>query len=548
MSNFPTPYEQRYTQALHHYEAALDRGEIETVAAILRDAEQDSHLEQLLLNANRLYQRKNSITVSRIEVKQAQALLLTTFASHESEEFQEDTHMYSSEKLPVPVNSHISTQKGRMTSMSDTIVSKPRKPRGTTRRLHRISGYIQTLAAVLIVGLLISGFALLFASRHNTTTGSGTPSSGHATPSHSILVTSTEDGTIYGTRPDTGEVIWHYSIGKSIVNDFSALTMNGQVVYFAAKDQLYALRVTNGTLLWHKSLPVPKSELTNYNKIVVDQGVVFLSGQAYGVGLPGGVLYALRERDGAILWQYMSGPNSLLAEHNGVVYAERVLDDQGNLAIQALRGRDGKYLWHYDTQVISVVADDTTLYVYAAHPLNVPGEIPGSKKQDKTLLALNTNGVLLWSRPVASNSARPIIMAQGVIIMGQMGEDVNAQQLCAYQIKNGSQMWCMQNGTQNAPADLSLYVVMNNTVYANYSTSFTADTGRIDARNLSDGTLRWSTSSLSKHGLDSLVATDKTVYVLTDHKVYALDAANGHVHWQLSNSASTFTSLAVGSW
>jgi len=552
MSDNLTPYEQHYAQALYRYTSALECGDIETIASVLRDAEQDQHLEKLLFDANIMYQHENSITIHAGEMEQARMVILNAFVSHEMEVAQEDASMDHPEKLPIAVSRHINTQKGRQQPMQtqDINSAKPQKQLAAVRRqrLHRISAFVQTLAAVLVVGILLSGFALLFASRHNATTGSGIFGSGHVTLSHSILVTSTDDGTIYGTRPDTGAVAWHYSTGKSLVNGSSTFTVQGQVVYFAARGQLYALRATNGMLLWHKNLDYPKAELTNYFHIVVDQGIVFVSGQADGIGSPGGNMCALRARDGAILWQYQSRSDPLLAVHKGVVYAERVLDDHGNIAIQALRGSDGKYLWHYTTPVMSAVADDTAIYVYSAHPLNVPGERPPYiKKQDKTLLALNTKGALLWSKPVVSNGASPIVLAQGAVLMGWMGEDLNVHHLCAYRMRNGSQMWCVQNEAQNY-LSLPPYTVINDTVYSSYPISFVSDTERVEARNLSDGRLRWSVNSVSPRASSVLVVTDKMVYVLTDHKIYALDVSNGHIRWQLSNSANTFTSFAVGSW
>lgn len=552
MNDNQTPYEQHYAQALYRYTSALERGDIETVAFVLRDAEQDQHLEQLLLDANIMYQHEKSITISPNEIEQAQAVLLTTFVSHEMEAVQEDASVDHPEKLPVLISGHINTQKGRQQPMQtqDTTSAKPQKQQFSTRRphLHHISTFLQTLAAVLVVGLLLSGFALLFASRHNTTTGSGIfgGGNGHITLSHSILVTGTDDGTIYGTRPDTGAVAWHYSAGKSLSNSASTFTIHGQVVYFAAGSRLYALRTNNGTLLWHKNLDVPKALLANYSKIIVDQGIVFVSGQANGIGLPGGIIYALRERDGAILWQYLGGPDSLLTEHNGVVYAERVLDDHGNIAIQALRGSDGKYLWHYDTQVISVVADDTTVYVNSAHPLNVPGEIPGSKKQDKTLLALNTKGTLLWSKPVIDSGVSPLVIAHEVVILG--GIDKNTYRACAYRTANGSQAWCTPNQVAPGASNVTSATITDDGVYYSYPTSLSNVALLVAGYNLNDGSPRWSAHFTEGVSFSPIVSMNKVVYVLTDHKIYALDASNGHMHWQLSNSTSTFTTFAVGSW
>ncbi len=539
MSEHLNPDEQQYTHVLHRYTLALEQGDIETVTAILHDAEQDSALEQVVLMANSTYQDEQGITIASREVKQAHAMLLNTFSSQQDEHFNRQESgkqsMQTQETIP---------------QKAERLLSYPSK----RTRLHRFRALAQTLVAVLVIGALVSGFALLFASRHQTTTGSSSlGTGGHATLARSVVVTSTDDGTVYGLRPDTSAIAWHYATGKSLVNGSSTFAVHGQVVYFAARGQLYALRATNGTLLWHKNLDFPKAEQTNYHQIVVDKGVVFVSGQVNGVGVPGGNIYALREHDGAIIWQYQSSSNPLLAVHNGVVYAVRVLDDQGNEAIQALRGSDGSYLWHYNTNVIAAVADDNAVYVYSGHSLSVPGEVPGSKKQYKSLLALSTKGTLLWSKPVLNDGIAPLVMAHSAVLLG--GIDENPYRVCAYRTSDGSRSWCTPTTGVSSIYDkqigygLTLYTVLGDTVYSDYSVPQNSDVVQIEARATSSGTLRWSAPLVTQSlQTNTMIVMNNIVYVLADHKIYALDDSNGHIYWQLLNSANTFTAFAVGSW
>ncbi len=534
MSDSSTHQEQQYMQVLHDYVAALERGDIETVAAILHQAEQDSLLERSLLATNSTYQKNKHIPIRSDEVKQAHAVLLNAFSPSKSEviNIQEDR------KQPMQMQQKLLQQE----KPSPLYSSVP-------TRIRRFSALAQTLVAVLVVGLIVSGFAALFASRHQTTTSSGLAGTPHTVLSRSIVVASTDDGIVYGVRPDTGSIAWHYTTGKSTINGSSTLTVQGQVVYFAAKGQLYALRATNGTLLWHKNLDVPKAVFINYTKIVVERGIVLVSGQADGTGLSGGILYALRGRDGAELWSYQKGGASpLRAVHNGIVYVENLVDDNGHLAIQALKVNDGSVLWSYTTQVMAVVANDTTVYVYSAHPLNVPGEIPpGIKKQNKTLLALNMKGTLLWSRPVVDDGINTLVMAQGVLIVGEI--DGKTYHVCGYRTTNGAQAWCAPNEPALFAAGTHLYAVSGNTFYSSSPVmSSGSDTLLIDAYNVSNGNLRWSTRIVENFAAGTLLAMDKTVYMVGYHKVYAIDGANGRVHWLLLNSAATFTFIAAGSW
>ncbi len=531
MSDRLTPQEQRHAQALHHYTSALELGDLETVATILQEAEQDSMLEQTLLKANITYQKDKHITLRSHEVKQAHTVLLNAFSSLEDEHI----HIDKDRKQPMRIQHTLLQQE------------KPSPVYPSTRtRLHRFSALAQTLAAVLVVGLVVSGFALLFASRHQaTTTSSGlSGTSGHMTLSHSAIVASSDDGTVYGMRPDTGAVAWHYATGKSVFggDSNSALAVQGQVVYYADNGQLYALRATNGTLLWHKDLTLSGSTdaQNSYTKIIVEQGIVFVSGRMNGIGLPGGGMYALRERDGVVLWHYWCDTNSLLAVHNGVVYVQKAVNTEN---LQALRASDGSVLWSYKTPVIAVVADDTAVYVYSAHPR----EDMGRNKQSKFVLALSMRGTLLWSRPVVDDGVNSLLMAQGVLIVGEV--DGKTYHVCAYRTTQGSQAWCTPNETAPLAVNSTSYVVLGSNVYSSYPVPSSGnDTIRIDAHNVRDGSLRWSTRFIENFALGKSVAMNKTVYVLGYHHVYALADSNGRIRWQLLNNANAFSSIAVGSW
>ena len=571
MSDHLTPHEQRYSQALYRYTSALERGDIETVAAILHEAELDHRLEQAILAANAAYQDEQNIALHTEEIESAHAIVLSAFSAHDL------VSAHEIKERPFFDEQLIQPQRGRKYQMLHHTTPAQEEEKVSTLsakhpRLRRFSAFAQSLVAVLVVGLILSGFGLLFASRHHTTTGSGTTPT---TLSHEIVVASTIDGTIYATRPDTGAVAWHYATGKPVVGGFSELTVQGDVVYFASGGQLYAIRATTGQLLWHKNLDYPKADQTSYSKIIVDRDIVFIGGDVFGVGAPGGSMYALRARDGAILWQHSSVSSPLLAVHNGVAYVKTTLNEKDDIAVQALHGSDGSLLWSYTTPVMSVVADNTAVYVYSAHPINVPGETPPtSKKQNKTLLALNPKGELLWSNPVVSDDASPIALAQSVVVLGNMGHDVNTRDLCAYRKNDGLQVWCVQNEDWNSGVNRASYTAANDAVYSRYQDPAKSGMIKVEARNAADGSLRWSSDVVGQLDMGTIAVMNQTMYVYTangilhwsitpvEHgtkvsanmtafvivrnRVYAI--SDGGIHWQLLNKDHNFTSIAVGSW
>src|SRR5438876_6706948 len=154
--------------------------------------------------------------------------------------------------------------------------------------------------------------------------------------------------SLYAVRASDGTILWHYSMnnGKnSWANWFSV--EHGVVYASAAKGEdttdggdIYALQSSNGSVLWHVKLNRSPTGALLANDII------YLSTSA---GLSNGTVYALRARDGSLLWDYHSiagpvfnapildGTTIYIGASNGIVYA--------------LRADDGVIVWHNLTAV-----------------------------------------------------------------------------------------------------------------------------------------------------------------------------------------------------
>jgi hypothetical protein len=73
-----TPDAQRHFQVLQRYMLAMERGDIDSMALVLRESEQDRALENMILAVNDLYQQEDHTTVDAADVTQVQQLLLNT--------------------------------------------------------------------------------------------------------------------------------------------------------------------------------------------------------------------------------------------------------------------------------------------------------------------------------------------------------------------------------------------------------------------------------------------------------------------------------------
>ncbi len=128
---------------VHRYLSALERGDMDTIISVLHEAERDPVLEQMIVEAHEAYQDEDHSAIQPAEAAQARDKVLRLVDLQEA--FEQDE--------------------------IGTI------PSGPLARKRRYRFLFQTIAAVLIVGILIGSAYLLFA-RHNTQVGSFIPPSG----------------------------------------------------------------------------------------------------------------------------------------------------------------------------------------------------------------------------------------------------------------------------------------------------------------------------------------------------------------------------------
>lgn len=154
--------------------------------------------------------------------------------------------------------------------------------------------------------------------------------------------------SVYAVRASDGTVLWHFTLGNGPESWTNWFSVDHGVVYASAfntnsagTDQgyIYALQSTNGSLLWHDQL-----KATPYSGLLAN-GVIYLSTT---IGSYSGALYALRMSDGSMLWNYpiagimldapaLLGTTLYATAANGIVYA--------------LQASNGTLLWHYVTEV-----------------------------------------------------------------------------------------------------------------------------------------------------------------------------------------------------
>jgi outer membrane protein assembly factor BamB len=285
------------------------------------------------------------------------------------------------------------------------------------------------------------------------------------------------NGALYAVVRKTGKKRWKRKLGYLAA---SAPAYAHGTVYAvlllrhkgAKGGRIVALSSKNGRTRWSRKV-ASRSE----SSPLVDRGTVYF-------GSENGTVYALRARDGSLIWRYRA---------SGAVKGAIAMDDEGRLFfgdysghVQALRARDGKLLWRKDTSgtafglgsgnfyasaavafgrvylgntdgnVYSYAADDGALawrrrtggYVYASAAV---AKVPGGKptvyvgSYDGTFYALDARtGRVRWSRPAEGKISGGITILGDLVFYSTLNHHTTA-----LNARTGEPVWTTPRGAFN---------------------------------------------------------------------------------------------------
>ena len=364
--------------------------------------------------------------------------------------------------------------------------------------------------------------------------------------------------------------------GRSVPTTSVSPQAPQQAVYAGTNDifgaNFYAFDAHTGAVLWcdHfeeagvtlakcvRSCPGPP--LTFVGKPVISKGVLYVCAGAYG-----SFTLAFNASDGLVRWHTMTDCQGDLSPAEGDYETPAVENDIVYAGIYALRARDGSVLWRSHLKA-------------AFGPMVVNGIVYAYS--NNTIYALNAaNGKTLWDFQVHEPLGNAPTASGDTVYFGTTGS--NASGACDFFALNaftGSQRWCSHMGG----VDGSLAVVSQGNVYigADALFAFDASTGKLRrhyavgttiqsmpeidgnavyasadgtyALNATAGTLLWHNSlgtgqatsfksSVTAYGLVFVVKNDGK----GDSFIYALQASNGKVEWQ-SQTIHQASALTVG--
>jgi outer membrane protein assembly factor BamB len=261
--------------------------------------------------------------------------------------------------------------------------------------------------------------------------------------------------------------------------------MNG-VVYAVDPDRMvYAIRASNGSLIWHSFYPdVSQSTASN--------GITYISTSS-------GKISAMRTANNSLLWSYQLPVSFALPL---TVAANHLYATTPDGTVYALDAARGSLLWQHQ------------LKVQVSQPVLASGEFVYSSSVTGTLYTfLAKNGKLLWQRQLSI--AAQILTTNQTIIYASDGN------VTVLHSSNGSLAWHLHfSSTPVQP----LAMAGGNIYNASFDNS-------VSAFNASNGAFLWR-HQLPALAYEPIVASDTVVYVhASNYAIYTLNAATGAPLW-----------------
>jgi outer membrane protein assembly factor BamB len=236
-------------------------------------------------------------------------------------------------------------------------------------------------------------------------------------------------GQVFALRASDGRLIWHKQLpGRS---ETSPLVQGGRIYVGSESGDVFAFEAKSGKLVWHK-----KTESSVKGGLAYNDGTVYVGDYA-------GQMYAFRAKDGAVRWQASDlGPGlgttgrfySTPAIAFGRLYAG---DADGR--VYSFDARTGKIAWTHST------GDDVySAPAVADTPHTGPAVYIGSA--DGNAYALNARtGAEIWRRPVGG-----LITGAGSVVGDVFYiSDTATGKTAGFEIASGKRVFGFEKGEYN---------------------------------------------------------------------------------------------------
>ena len=356
-----------------------------------------------------------------------------------------------------------------------------------------------------------------------------TPIQSPVTVGHNVSMTitggvaylGTADNAVYALRTSNGALLWRHKIDGSV--DVRPLVANGvvyatSVVGQGASTYVYALRASDGNLLWRYS----SDGYSSLSLSPTDSSVAYIASDK-GIA-------ALNASNGTLLWHNATQGSAYWSplEINGIVYVGSSTNSSPS-TLYALRASDGALLWQYTANNSIATPSVANGVVYTA-------------SDDGVLAALRAiDGHQLWKQAIDVNFFQPPQLVNGVLYATATKSIEPAAARTANPLQQttaiGALLW---NALQNAPAEAKIPHKQGvSSVYAVRASDGTV----LWHFTLGNGPVSWTNWFSVEHGVVYASAFNTTATGLDEGYIYALQSSNGSVLWHDQLNATPFNGL-----
>ncbi len=420
---------------------------------------------------------------------------------------------------------------------------------------------IGTLAAVLLLTVLVGGIAAALSLAHHSTTGSGPNPTSVATalplepaPTPGIYIISSK--TFYAAQlskldPQTKQPLWTQPVGamgapySSGDDPYTTASMPAVVVYgdtvyvvsgnsnpYLISNYVYAFDATTGAPRWNvkvnsDSFTSPQNggpyNIGGLSRPTIAHGILYVAARS-------GKLYALNATTGAQLWTYDAHAtgflNGYLEDANQVVVDQNAVYETVHNVLYAVNASTGKQLWRKqvanDQFLKGPVIANGALYLTAANePQGATSEPPAGMAYAYAA----EDGRELWRHSVSNWILASPTVVNNVVYVGAY--DGN---LYALRVRDGHELWHYNTGGEIYDQPL----VEDGVVYADElgnTGGISSDSTMLFAINTASGNLAWKQPITNMLSLEQV--QDGVIYAgIFPGQGAALSVKDGSVLWQ----------------
>ncbi len=399
----------------------------------------------------------------------------------------------------------------------DETFSIPMKPgsAGSRKRLSRAGKMLSSLAAVLVVGVIVGSFVLLFSmNRADNTTISGDVVS---SSSASIYVaTDVAKSVAYAINPVNGAIIWKHMLGYKLTGP--AIVVQKLVIFASYNGFIYAYHTSDGALAWKTHVGSGDNAAPSLTPSNGSSEAVYFSTSAGSFG-------ALRIKNGTILWQKHLSTCTQNCDEFGVQVANGVYYVFAN-GLYALNASNGNGIWQNLDLKLSLSFAVTSGKVFV-----LKSQRPGATKQNPSnILVLNASD----GHQIGTIQGSDFASGNGILYV----ENINGTWY-AMRVSDGSILW--RSKTAGCGSSLS-----GNTIYSAINVLEAGKNGQsgyseICAMSTSDGRIRWDWKTSTLEMVATPVELNGVAYYEHNTALEARRVSDGKVLWRVP-----FTSILQG--